>query len=191
MIFSKNTEKWIRTHLPKELQSESLSCSGDYVDGLTVMSRAERGGPDTVVYEAKSQEDLLYWQLEEVCSSLAYRHTHNTNYPKKRWRYYRHHVENNNWLYIEHKRYDYNAIEDDRLSWFELCLRYLHYGLPNERWEECISRYTHLLNHWYNDPHWEYDREKLRFIEISSSKEHDSSGGKEEPRPGSVIKVVD
>ena len=38
------------------------------------------------------------------------------------------------------------------------------------------------------EPHWDYDRNKLRFIEISDSKEHDGDGI-EEPRPGSVIGI--
>ncbi|MBQ2592471.1 MAG: formylglycine-generating enzyme family protein [Candidatus Riflebacteria bacterium] len=48
------------------------------------------------------------------------------------------------------------------------------------------------MNYWYSKPHWDYDREKLCFIEISDSKEHDEhSNPIDEPRPGSVIKVVD
>ena len=48
------------------------------------------------------------------------------------------------------------------------------------------------MNYWYKTSHWDYDRKNLCFIEISDSKEHD--GGKEfieEPRPGSVIKIMD
>ena len=190
MRFSEKTEQWIRTHLPEELRSEEISCGGDYVDGLQVMSYRERGGVD-IVYEAKSEEDLLYWMLKEVCDGLAYSHVHADNYPQRRWRYYRHHSDNNGWLYIEHRNYDYNAIEDDRLPGFELCLRYLNYGLPKEQWDDSVSHYTDLLNYWYSEPHWGYDRDHLRFIEISNSKERDSSEGEEEPRPGSIIRVVD
>ena len=48
------------------------------------------------------------------------------------------------------------------------------------------------MNCWYSRPHWDYDREALRFVVISDSKEHDDHNNVvEEPRPGSVIKVID
>jgi len=46
------------------------------------------------------------------------------------------------------------------------------------------------MNYWYKEPHWDYDRNKLRFIEISDSKENDGDGI-EEPRPGSVIRMTE
>lgn len=54
-----------------------------------------------------------------------------------------------------------------------------------------MKRYVDLMNFWYKVPHWDYDREKLCFIEISDSREYDNADGDEEPRPGSVIEVVD
>lgn len=61
-------EKWIRTHLPPDCADESIDIfSGYYLDGLTVMSEGERGGSDTAVYRAKSEDDLRYWQLENIC----------------------------------------------------------------------------------------------------------------------------
>ena len=48
------------------------------------------------------------------------------------------------------------------------------------------------MNRWFRTPHWDYDREKLCFVEISDSREHASGTDMtEEPRPGSVIAVVD
>ena len=39
-------EKWIRDHLPPELKNESLDLfAEEYLDGLTVMAKGERGGP--------------------------------------------------------------------------------------------------------------------------------------------------
>ena len=54
-----------------------------------------------------------------------------------------------------------------------------------------MQEYVHLMNYWYAEPHWDYDRRSLCFIEISDSREHDGGDGVEEPRPGSVIRVVD
>lgn len=48
------------------------------------------------------------------------------------------------------------------------------------------------MNFWYIVPHWDYDRNKLCFIEISDSKEYDDRQNIiEEPRPGSIIKIID
>ena len=61
-------EKWIRAHLPKEVANQPLDCfAGEYLDGLTVMHEGERGGDDVVVYRANNEEDLRWWQLEQVC----------------------------------------------------------------------------------------------------------------------------
>ena len=48
------------------------------------------------------------------------------------------------------------------------------------------------MNFWYTKPHWDYDRENLCFIEISDSREYDDHGNiVEEPRPGSIISIID
>ena len=179
-------EKWIRAHLPEDCSGDDIDVfSGYYLDGLTVMSSGERGGPDTVVYTAKDEEDLLYWQLEEVCRFVG-----KTDDPKI-WRYYRDHAENGMWFYVERRQYDYDAIEDPRLTGFERFLRNLKYGLPPDRWEARVKEYIGLMNFWYSEPHWDYDREKLCFVEISHSREHDDHGNIiEEPRPGSVVGIM-
>ena len=181
-------EAWLRAHLPPELADGQLDCfSGEYLDGLTVMAEGERGGPDTVVYRAKDEEDLRFWQLEQICRFLPEKDPPE----KKTWRWYRHHAENGQWRYVERRHYDYNAIEDARLYGFESFLRKLKYGFPPERWEERVCEHVKLLNYWYAVPHWDYDREKLCFIEISDSREHDTPGGPAEPQPGSVLRIID
>ena len=48
------------------------------------------------------------------------------------------------------------------------------------------------MNRWYLVPHWGYDYENLRFIEISDSREYTSDFDKsDEIKPETVIKVVD
>lgn len=181
-------EAWIRARLPEGYGDAPLDFFGGYfLEGLTVMAEGERGGPPVKVFEAKSEEELRYWQLELVCSFLEDRE------PRRRvtWRYYRDHAENGKWFYVEHRRYDYNAIEDPRLYGFECFLRNLKAGFPPERWEARVKEHVRLMNRWYARPHWDYDRQALRFIEISDSKEHDEPGGPEEPRPGSVVRVTD
>ena len=180
-------ERWIRAHLPPELRDEPIDCFAcEYLDGLTVMQEGERGGPDVEVYRAKDPEDLRWWQLEQVCRFVG-KADH-----AKTWRWYRHHAENGQWFYVERRHYDYNAIEDARLPGFESFLRNLHYAFPADRWEKKVQEYVSLMNYWYTVPHWDYDRKKLCFIEISDSREYDDrSNIVEEPRPGSVLRVID
>lgn len=181
-------ENWIRAHLPPDCADAPIDCfAGEYLDGLTVMTYGERGGPDSVVYEAKDEEDLRWWQLEQICRFLPEKDPPD----KKTWRWYRHHAENGQWRYVELRHYDFNAIEDTRLYGFERFLRNLKYGFPPERWEEKVREHVGLMNCWYTVPHWDYDREALRFIEISDSKEHDTPGGPDEPQPGSVVRIID
>lgn len=179
-------EKWIRARLPEDCAAEDIDVfAGYYLDGLTVMSEGERGRPDEVVYPAKSENDLKYWQLEMVCRFVGKADR------SKTWRYYRDHAENGRWLYIERRHYDYNAIEDPRLPGFERFLRNLRRGFPPERWEAKVKEQVRLMNFWYSVPHWDYDRDRLCFIEISDSREHDGDPMIEEPRPGSIIRLVD
>ena len=184
---NQDLEKWIRARLPEELENEPLDYFGEeYLDGLTVMAKGERGGPDVVVYKAENEEDLRWWQLEVICSFIG--KTDNS----KVWRWYRDHAENGHWTYIERRHYDYNAIEDARLPDFERRLRNMRFGFPSDRWEERVQHYIRLMNYWYKKPHWDYDRKNLCFIENSDSREHDDHKEIiEEPRPGSIITVID
>ena len=182
------------SHLPEELVNKA-DYNFDYyfLDGMNVMTEGERGGEDVLVYKAKSEEDLILWQYSRVCRFIGDWPEFNKRmgYPKT-WRYYRAYAENNHWKYIEYTKYDYNAIEDSRLHGFEQYLALVKIGFPPERWEEEVKSHIALMNYWYSKPHWDYDREKLCFIEISDSNEHDEhSNPIDEPRPGSVIKVVE
>ena len=68
----------------------------------------------------------------------------------------------------------------------------LKYGFPPERWEKKVQEHVRLMNRWYKTPHWYYDRKNLCFIEISDAKEYAGDfDDTEEPRPGSVIRIVD
>ncbi len=123
--------KWIREHLPEDCREEPIDWfSGYYLDGLKVMSEGERGAPDTVRYEAKDQENLRMWQLNIICRYVGKTDT------SKTWRWYRHHAKDGKWYHIEHRSYDYDAIEDSRLPGFERYLRNLKHAFP----EECFRK---------------------------------------------------
>ena len=190
----KINEAWIRAHLPMAYAVRPLPhvFDGCYRDGWKVMLRGERGGPDRPIYTATDGEDLRLWQFGEVCRSLSDQTelAHRSENAKK-WRYSRHHAENGAWLYVERRHYFYDAIEDTRLASFEEYLRLIKPVFPAERWETEVQTHIRLMNRWYKTAHWDYDRCACCFVEISSAKEHDREDGPEEPRPGSVIRVIE
>ena len=148
------------------------------------------GKPNRVEYEATDADDLRLWQFGVVCKSLssASELAHREENASK-WRYSEH-IGNGRWRYTERQHYRYNAIEDTRLDGFEKHLRLLKPVFPPERRETRVRWYLYLMSLWFRTPHWDFDREDLRFVEISDSKEH-SDDGTEEPRPGSIIRVID
>ena len=53
---------------------------------------------------------------------------------------------------------------------------------------ECVG----LMNRWFKIPHWDYDRDNLCFVEISSSIPYRSdSDDTEEPAPDSISQLID
>lgn len=131
-------------------------------------------------------EDLNYWQLDRLCHFLGKADKTGT------WRWYRDHAENGRWYYIEHRHYDYNAIEDPRLPGFERYLMNVRYAFPEEFFRKQVERYTGLMNRWFLEPHWAYDEEKQRFIEISDSREYSSDQDKTDAvKQDNVIMLVD
>ena len=49
-----------------------------------------------------------------------------------------------------------------------------------------------MMNRWFLVPHWGYDYENLRFIEVSDSREYSRDSDKtEEIRPECIVRVVD
>lgn len=179
-------EKWIREHLPEDCRAERIDWfSGFYLDGLTVMSEGERG-PDRICYEARDEDDLKWWQLDVICRFIG------KSDKSKTWRWNRDHAENGQWYYIEHKNYDYNAIEDSRLPGFERYLRNLKHAFPEDYFRKKVEEYIGLMNRWFQIPHWGYDYENLCFIEISDSREYSSDFDKtEEIKHDSIIRVID
>jgi len=177
-------EKWIRDHLPEDCKDEPIDWfSGLYLDGLKVMSEGERGDPDTVCYEAKDEEDLKWWQLNVICGFVGKADK------SKTWRWYRDFAGHG---FIEHRHYDYDAIEDARLPGFERYLRNLKHAFPEEYFRKQVEKYTGLMNRWFLVPHWGYDFEKLCFIEISHSREYCSDFDKSNAvRPDNISQVVD
>ena len=71
------------------------------------------------------------------------------------------------WKY--HCRYDYRRL------WFGKALEWLVPAVDWAFFAQCAERYIELLNRWFARPHWEYDYQISRIIEISESREYSDS----------------
>lgn len=71
------------------------------------------------------------------------------------------------WKY--HCRYDYRRL------WFGKALEWLAPAVDWAFFAQCAERYIELLNRWFSRPHWEYDYQISRIIEISESREYSDS----------------
>lgn len=180
----------ISQNVPDRLIYETIkSMEWYYCDGLRLMALGDYG-KDYVVYKASDENDLRIHCFIHMCKELAQRWELATRKDNQnKWRYVQACVENDRWLYIEHKRYQYNTIEDSRLDWFEKHLRLIEPVISSQLWRYYIELYTSLLNMSFQKKHWDYDRRYLRFIEISDSKKVDSNGTVK-PSPSSIIRII-
>ena len=71
------------------------------------------------------------------------------------------------WKY--HCRYDYRRL------WFGKALEWLAPAVDWAFFAQCAERYIELLNRWFARPHWEYDYQISRIIEIRESREYSDS----------------
>lgn len=75
--------------------------------------------------------------------------------------------EKASWPY--HCQYDYRRL------WFGKALEWLAPAVDWGFFAQCAERYIELLNRWFARPHWEYDYQISRIIEISESREYSDS----------------
>ena len=181
--------EWVLERIPKDIPDEIVKKSinlGGYVKGLQFWTYGERG-PDYVLFSAFDENDLKHWIYSQVCKGIAQQtELRHRKEEEKLWRYVHVRAEGGHWLYRENKDYIYNAIHDTRKYWMEYHLSLLKTVLSEEEVSGKISEYESLLNKWFVEKHWSFDREQFQFVEISDSKEHDTFGI-EEPREGSIL----
>lgn len=192
---TKEIDEWIIERLPDDLPEKAvlkgLSDAFDYL-GFQDLQVCERGdhGRWSCRFRAESKDDLLKWAFCAAAGgiSMAYELSAREKNALK-WRYSRTKVRDGHWCYDERKDYVYNAIEDTRLVWFELYLRLIKAVLPFDEWLHEADQHTRLMNTRFVSEHWDYDRNEMRFVEISGSREHDENGN-EEPGDCFVIRLI-
>lgn len=71
------------------------------------------------------------------------------------------------------KNWTGNNRYDSRKYWFEYVLSNLISVFEGQQIKQTIAQYTDYMNRWFDDVHWKYDLEKMEFMEVSDSKEHE------------------
>ena len=104
------------------------------------------------MFETESEEEMLFYMLDSEASSYGFDFEYkNRAQLEREWR--------------GSVRYDFRKI------WFELQIQYMSKVCPPDRLERLIRERTRLMNRWFRDDHWGFDRNKMEFIELTKSPE--------------------
>lgn len=143
-------------------------------DGYFYVEEGDRGNC-TLIFKTQSQEEAEELLMKKLAHDVSYRcvvaEMKQIEQEKRNdWRFYTvvdkivpgrvfsHEEENSTWKYDT--KYDY------RKYWFELALYILYGNVPERRFLEETAEYEALMNHWFEQPFWKYDTEKMEFISI-------------------------
>ena len=118
-------------------------------------------------------EDIRWYVMEKILRHIGQKlELEQREDEEKKWRYLRK-FENGKLKLEENENWIYNTIHDSRKYWFEYSIVLLAKIFETNRIYPYVASHIELMNRWFNVPHWDFDWEKMCFIEISSSQEHD------------------
>lgn len=168
-------KQWIREHLPERVTDEMLDgCevfTSFYRDDLKIIREYHHGDAMGKVYEAKDEDDFLLWFFKECCDELSSELIKPDRLKERlRWRYVDRSWGYDRRIYVEREEYEFNTIEDRRLPKYEEYLRLVRPVLTPKQWEGEVQERLNLMNQYFKDPHWDYDRDRMVYVEISDSK---------------------
>ena len=138
------------------IRLQQMTASSHFVDyGYFMVSCGDRGTKSVTILEAEAETAVNRF-LALIIDKQAYQWVLDI---KDR--------EEASWPY--HCRYDYRRL------WFGKALEWLAPAVDWAFLAQCADRYIGLLNRWFARPHWEYDYQISRIIEISDSREYSDS----------------
>lgn len=175
--------------IPKELvEKEWAIFKQSYrIDGFKLTVETDFGKRTTIVYAAK-KEDMFFEIMNVLLESIALKlEVYNRKQEQTKWRYVRAKAVDGHWTYTENQNYLYNAIYDFRKFYFEHHIKFLSELFSVKKTEKLIKTYSHCINKWFLENHWQFNKETLAFDEISNSKEVDEKGI-EHPMENEIIK---
>lgn len=141
-------------------------------DGFFYVEEGDRGNCN-LIFKTQSREEAEELLMKKLAHDVSYRCVvaemkQIEQEHRKDWRFYTvvdnvvpgrvfsHEEENVTWKY--NTKYDY------RKYWFEMALYMLNGNVPERRFQAEVAEYEALINHWFEQPFWKYDTEKMEFI---------------------------
>jgi hypothetical protein len=117
--------------------------------------------------------NMRWYVLEEIVTYVGQEQERKTRRTEEQnWRYTRD-FKDGKPAYVENERWIYNTIYDTRKFWFEYAINSLYKVFGASRLYPYVSEHIGLMNQWFVQPHWDFDWQKMCFVEISDSQEHD------------------
>ncbi len=119
-------------------------------EGYFYVEAGDRGNC-TLIFKTQSKEEAEELLMKKLAHDVSYRCI--VAEMKQIEQKYR-----EDWRYDT--KYDY------RKYWFEMALYILKGNVPESRFRTEIAEYEVLMNHWFEQPFWKYDTEKMEFVSI-------------------------
>lgn len=145
-------------------------CSGE---GYYYIEIGDRGAVQ-LSCKTDSEEEMLFFLMEKILHGVGRRlELRLRSSEQKNWMYYIDYqsTKPGKIVWLKNESYIYHTKHDTRKWWFEYIIRNLWPYFDATRVNSLVEKYTKLMNRWFEDVHWRYDREKLQFVEISDSVE--------------------
>lgn len=124
--------------------------------------------------QSKEKDDICFYIIKEIAREAGTKiEMQEREQEAKKWMYYIDsqktrpgHIE-----WVKNTNYLYHTKHDTRKKWFEYVLNALLKVFKAEKVASLVEEYTGYMNHWFDEPHWAFDRKKREFVEISYSEQ--------------------
>lgn len=179
----------LSVNIPKEIVEKEwlIFKQAHRIDGFSLTVETDFSNRATRAFAVK-RNDMFFEIMNVLLESIALKlEVYNRKQEQTKWRYVHANAVNGHWTYTENQHYLYNAIYDFRKFYFEHHIKFISELFSVKKAEKLIKTYSHCINKWFLENHWQFNKETLEFDEISDSKEVDEKGI-EHPGENEIIK---
>lgn len=137
------------------------------------ISQGDRGAL-SLTLSTQSEECAIWYFTEQIASSVGLDlELKNRSQYTPLWRYHDKFDDANKCWRESPQGWKINLRYDGRIYWFEYTIRALSKIYKGERIDDYIETRIRYMNQWFDEAHWGFDKDRMCFIEISDSPEHD------------------
>lgn len=166
--------QWIRDRLPAFVPvplAEQLSDISLYGEVIDLNVWVADPSP-AVIYTARDEEELLVFLYDRVCARITDTLAEEGVIAEKaRWRYVPATDEKGELVWQEQANYTYNTIWRPEKARNEICIALAAAVQPWANVEAFIDVALAMMNRFFPDHHWGFDRRRREFVEISDSRD--------------------